>query len=147
MGPIVRAADFLPQLNKPYFVSKKDFATGFYLIFSGLFKKIVISDFINVNFVGYIFDDPSKHTGLECLLGVYGYALVIYCDFSGYSDMAIGIARWCGFKIPPNFTSPYQSKSITEFWRRWHISLSSWLRDYLYIPLGGNRKGKVQDLY
>ncbi|HMG82076.1 MAG TPA: MBOAT family O-acyltransferase [Ferruginibacter sp.] len=139
MGPIVRASDFLPQLDKPYYVSKDDFATGFYLIFSGLFKKIVISDFINVNFVGYIFDDPSKHVGLECLLGVYGYALVIYCDFSGYSDMAIGIARWCGITIPPNFNSPYQSSSITEFWRRWHISLSSWLRDYLYIPLGGSR--------
>jgi D-alanyl-lipoteichoic acid acyltransferase DltB (MBOAT superfamily) len=144
MGPIVRAADFLPQLDKPYFVSKQDFAEGFYLIFSGLFKKIVISDFIMVNLVGYIFDDPSKHVGLECLLAVYGYALVIYCDFSGYSDMAIGIARWCGIHIPPNFDSPYQSKSITEFWRRWHISLSSWLRDYLYIPLGGSRKGKVR---
>ena len=144
MGPIVRAADFLPQLDKPYFVSKQDFASGFYLIFSGLFKKIVISDFINVNYVGYIFDDPSRHTGLECLLGVYGYALVIYCDFSGYSDMAIGIAKWCGFSIPPNFLSPYQSASITEFWRRWHTSLSSWLRDYLYIPLGGNRKGKIR---
>ena len=144
MGPIVRAADFLPQLDKPYFVSRRDFAEGFYLIFSGLFKKIIISDFINVNLVGYIFDDPSKHVGLECLLGVYGYALVIYCDFSGYSDMAIGIARWCGIHIPPNFDSPYQSRSITEFWRRWHISLSSWLRDYLYIPLGGSRKGKVR---
>jgi len=109
-----------------------------------LFKKIVISDFINVNFVGYIFDDPSKHTGLECLMGVYGYALVIYCDFSGYSDMAIGIARWCGFKIAANFDSPYKSSTITEFWRRWHISLSTWLRDYVYIPLGGNRKGKVR---
>lgn len=144
MGPIVRAADFLPQLDKPYFVSRQDFADGFYLIFSGLFKKIVISDFISANLVGYIFDDPSKHVGLECLLGIYGYALVIYCDFSGYSDMAIGIAKWCGFRIPPNFLSPYQSSSITEFWRRWHISLSSWLRDYLYIPLGGNRKGKVR---
>jgi len=144
MGPIVRAADFLPQLDKPYFITKKDFASGFYLIFSGLFKKIVISDFIQSNLVGYIFDDPSKHVGLECLLGVYGYALVIYCDFSGYSDMAIGIAKWCGFNIPPNFLSPYQSSSITEFWRRWHISLSSWLRDYLYIPLGGSRKGKVR---
>jgi alginate O-acetyltransferase complex protein AlgI len=144
MGPIVRAADFLPQLNRPYYVSKEDFARGFYLIFSGLFKKIVISDFINVNFVGYIFDDPSKHTGLECLMGVYGYALVIYCDFSGYSDMAIGIARWCGFKIVANFDSPYKSSTITEFWRRWHISLSTWLRDYVYIPLGGNRKGKVR---
>jgi len=144
MGPIVRAADFLPQLDKPYVVSRQDFATGFYLIFSGLFKKIVISDFINVNFVGYIFDDPSMHTGLECLMAVYGYALVIYCDFSGYSDMAIGIAKWCGFSIPPNFLSPYQSASVTEFWRRWHISLSSWLRDYLYISLGGNRKGKLR---
>ena len=145
MGPIVRAADFLPQFDKPYFVSKQDFAEGFYLIFSGLFKKIVISDFINVNFVAYVFDDPSKHVGLECLLAVYGYALVIYCDFSGYSDMAIGIARWCGFNIPANFNSPYQSKSITEFWRRWHISLSSWLKDYLYIfALGGNRRGKIK---
>jgi alginate O-acetyltransferase complex protein AlgI len=144
MGPIVRAADFLPQLDKPYFISRQDFASGFYLIFSGLFKKIVISDFISANLVGYIFDDPSKHVGLECLLGVYGYALVIYCDFSGYSDMAIGIAKWCGFNIPPNFLSPYQSSSITEFWRRWHISLSSWLKDYLYIPLGGSRKGKIR---
>jgi alginate O-acetyltransferase complex protein AlgI len=144
MGPIVRAADFLPQLDKPYFVSKKEFASGFYLIFSGLFKKIVISDFIYTNLVSYVFDDPSRHVGLECLLAVYGYALVIYCDFSGYSDIAIGIAKWCGFDIPPNFLSPYQSKSITEFWRRWHISLSSWLRDYLYIPLGGSRKGKVR---
>jgi D-alanyl-lipoteichoic acid acyltransferase DltB (MBOAT superfamily) len=144
MGPIVRAADFLPQIDKPYYVSKQDFASGFYLIFSGFFKKIVISDFINVNFVGYVFDDPSLHSGLECLLGVYGYALVIYCDFSGYSDIAIGIAKWCGFSIPPNFLSPYQSSSITEFWRRWHTSLSNWLRDYLYIPLGGSRKGKIR---
>lgn len=144
MGPIVRAADFLPQLDKPYFVSKKDFAAGFYLIFSGLFKKIVISDFLYVNLVSYVFDDPSRYIGMQCLMAVYGYALVIYCDFSGYSDMAIGIAKWCGFNIPPNFLSPYQSSSITEFWRRWHISLSSWLRDYLYIPLGGNRKGKIR---
>lgn len=144
MGPIVRAADFIPQISQPYRLNSEDIGKGMYLIMGGLFKKIVISDFIYQNFVQYIFDDPSKHTGLECLLGVYGYALVIYCDFSGYSDMALGIARWTGFKIPPNFDSPYQSSSITEFWRRWHISLSSWLRDYLYIPLGGNRKGKVR---
>jgi D-alanyl-lipoteichoic acid acyltransferase DltB (MBOAT superfamily) len=144
MGPIVRAADFIPQISQPYVLDREDIGTGMYLIISGLFKKIVISDFIYLNFVQYIFDDPSKHTGLECLLGVYGYALVIYCDFSGYSDMAIGIARWTGFKIPANFATPYQSASITEFWRRWHISLSSWLRDYLYIPLGGNRKGRVR---
>jgi alginate O-acetyltransferase complex protein AlgI len=144
MGPIVRAADFIPQISEEYELSSEDIGKGMYLIISGLFKKVVISDFIYQNFVQYIFDDPSKHTGLECLLGVYGYARVIYCDFSGYSDMALGIARWTGFKIPPNFDSPYQSSSITEFWRRWHISLSSWLRDYLYIPLGGNRKGKVR---
>ena len=144
MGPIVRASDFIPQIAKPYTVSNADFAKGFYLIAGGLFKKIVISDYINVNFVQYFFEDPSLHSGIECLVAVYGYALVIYCDFSGYSDMAIGIARWTGFRLPVNFLSPYQSASITEFWRRWHISLSSWLRDYLYIPLGGNRKGRVR---
>ena len=144
MGPIVRAADFIPQISQPYELDSEDIGKGMYLIIAGLFKKVVISDFIYQNFVQYIFDDPSKHTGLECLLGVYGYAMVIYCDFSGYSDMALGIARWTGFKIPPNFDSPYQSSSITEFWRRWHISLSSWLRDYLYIPLGGNRKGRFR---
>jgi len=144
MGPIVRGADFIPQIHQPFKVVNEDFARGFYLIVAGLFKKIVISDYINVNFVAYIFDDPSRHTGIECLFGVYAYAMVIYCDFSGYSDMAIGLAQWLGFKIPDNFRSPYQSASITEFWRRWHISLSSWLKDYLYIPLGGNRKGKVR---
>jgi D-alanyl-lipoteichoic acid acyltransferase DltB (MBOAT superfamily) len=140
MGPIVRANDFIPQIDKPYAISENDFAKGFYLIVSGLFKKLIISDYITLNFVNYVFDDPSRHTGLENLFAVYGYAVVIYCDFSGYSDIAIGIARWLGFRIPANFLSPYQSKDITTFWRRWHISLSSWLKDYLYIPLGGNRK-------
>lgn len=144
MGPIVRAHDFIPQINKPYVISENDFAKGFYLIISGLIKKLIISDFITLNFVDYIFDDPSRYTGLENLFAVYGYAVVIYCDFSGYSDIAIGIAKWLGFTIPANFKSPYQSKNITEFWRRWHISLSSWLRDYLYIPLGGNKKGVVR---
>ncbi len=139
MGPIVRAHDFVPQINKPYVLTETDFAKGFYLIISGLFKKLIISDYITVNFVNYIFDDPGRYTGLENLFAVYAFAVVIYCDFSGYSDIAIGIARWLGFIIPPNFLSPYQSRNITEFWRRWHISLSSWLRDYLYIPLGGNR--------
>jgi alginate O-acetyltransferase complex protein AlgI len=140
MGPIVRANDFIPQINKPYNITETDFAKGFYLIVSGLFKKLIISDFITLNFVNYIFDDPSRYTGLENLFAVYGYAIVIYCDFSGYSDVAIGIARWLGFRIPTNFLSPYQSSNITFFWRRWHISLSSWLKDYLYIPLGGNKK-------
>ncbi len=140
MGPIVRAKDFIPQLRQPYAVSREDFSYGFYLIVSGLFKKLVISDYISTNFVDYVFDGPALHTGLECLLAVYGYAVVIYCDFSGYSDVAIGLSRWLGIHIPANFASPYQSRSITEFWRRWHISLSSWLKDYLYIfSFGGNR--------
>jgi len=143
MGPIVRAHDFIPQINEPYAISDKDFTKGFYLIISGLIKKLIISDYLTLNYVNYIFDDPARYTGIENLFAVYAYAIVIYCDFSGYSDIAIGIARWLGFKIPPNFLSPYQSKSITEFWRRWHISLSSWLRDYLYIPLGGNRNGTI----
>ena len=147
MGPIVRAADFIPQIYKPYALDNRQFARGFYLIFTGLFKKIVISDFLQTNYVYRVFEDSdslSRLTGIECLLGVYCYAMVIYCDFSGYSDVAIGLARWFGFEIPVNFDSPYQSRNITEFWRRWHISLSSWLRDYLYIPLGGNRKGKAR---
>ena len=145
MGPIVRARDFIPQLHKPYEVTQTDFTEGFYLIVSGLFKKLIISDYLTLNLVNYIFDDPARHTGLECLVALFAYAIVIYCDFSGYSDVAIGIARWLGITIPPNFLSPYQSRSITEFWRRWHISLSSWLKDYLYIFwLGGNRKGKFR---
>ncbi len=144
MGPIVRAADFIPQIRKDIFITNSDIARGMYLILGGLFKKVVISDFIYINYVQYIFDDPSRHSGIECLLGVYGYAMVIYCDFSGYSDMAIGMAKWMGFSINENFDSPYQSSSITEFWRRWHISLSSWLKDYLYISLGGNRVGKFR---
>ena len=144
MGPIVRAKDFIPQLKKPYFVSQSDFSRGFYLIISGLIKKLIISDYISLNLVDYVFDGPTLHNGFECLIAMYGYAIVIYCDFSGYSDVAIGISKWLGITIPPNFLSPYQSTSISEFWRKWHISLSSWLRDYLYIPLGGNKGGKVR---
>jgi len=143
MGPIVRAHDFVPQINEPYVISERDFAKGFFLIISGLIKKLVISDYITLNMVDYMFDNPALHTGVENLMAVYGYAMVIYCDFSGYSEIAIGIALWLGFKIPPNFMSPYQSLNITEFWRRWHISLSTWLKDYLYIPLGGNRNFSV----
>ena len=143
MGPIVRAHDFVPQINEPYVISERDFAKGFFLIISGLIKKLVISDYITLNMVDYMFDNPALHTGVENLMAVYGYAMVIYCDFSGYSEIAIGIALWLGFKIPPNFMSPYQSLNITEFWRRWHISLSRWLKDYLYIPLGGNRNFSI----
>ncbi|MCL1943678.1 MAG: MBOAT family protein [Candidatus Azobacteroides sp.] len=143
-GPIVRARDFIPQMQEKIFISKEMFGTGIFLIMAGLFKKAVISDYISVNFVERIFDEPTLYSGLENLFGVYGYALQIYCDFSGYSDMAIGLALLLGFKFKMNFDSPYKSATVTEFWRRWHISLSAWLRDYLYIPLGGNRKGKVR---
>ena len=143
-GPIVRARDFIPQIRQPLFVSSEMFGTGVFFIISGLFKKAVISDYISVNFVERIFDNPALYSGVENLFGVYGYALQIYCDFSGYSDMAIGLALLLGFRFPMNFNSPYKADSITDFWHRWHISLSTWLRDYLYISLGGNRKGKAR---
>ena len=143
-GPIVRARDFAPQIRKPIEVTSAMFARGCYFIAIGLFKKAVISDYISLNFVDRIFDNPSLYSGVENLLGVYGYTLQIYCDFSGYSDMAIGIALLLGFRFPLNFNAPYRSESITDFWRRWHISLSSWIRDYIYISLGGNRRGKVR---
>jgi D-alanyl-lipoteichoic acid acyltransferase DltB (MBOAT superfamily) len=143
-GPIVRARDFLPQIRRPLIVTQEMFGHGIFLIICGLFKKAIISDYISVNFVDRIFDAPLLYSGLENLMAVYGYALQIYCDFSGYSDMAIGIALLLGYRFPKNFDSPYRSAGITEFWRRWHISLSGWLRDYLYISLGGNRKGKFR---
>ena len=121
--------------------------TGIFLIAIGLFKKAIISDYISLNFVDRIFDDPALYSGVECLAAVYGYALQIYCDFSGYSDMAIGLALLLGFRFPKNFDAPYHSATITEFWRRWHISLSMWLRDYLYISLGGNRKGRLRTYF
>ena len=147
-GPIVRARDFLVQIRQnPITVSREMFGTGIYLIAIGLFKKAVISDYISLNFVDRIFDDPALYSGMECLAAVYGYALQIYCDFSGYSDMAIGLALLLGFRFPKNFDAPYHSATITEFWRRWHISLSMWLRDYLYISLGGNRKGRLRTYF
>jgi D-alanyl-lipoteichoic acid acyltransferase DltB (MBOAT superfamily) len=143
-GPIVRASDFIPQIFKPVFVTDKMIGRAVFLIAGGMLKKIVIADYISANFVDRIFDNPTLYTGLENLVGVYGYALQIYCDFSGYSDIAIGIALLMGFHFNINFNSPYQSKNITEFWRRWHISLSTWLKDYLYISLGGNQKGRFR---
>ena len=146
-GPIVRAKDFIPQIRTNSVVTREMFGRAVFLILIGLFKKAVISDYISLNFVDRIFDNPLLYTGFENLMGVYGYALQIYCDFSGYSDMAIGIALIMGFHFKPNFDSPYKSATITEFWRRWHISLSSWLKDYLYISLGGNRKGKIRTYF
>ncbi len=143
-GPIVRARDFIPQIRRQPIVTRGMFGTGLFLILTGLFKKAVVSDYLSLNFVDRIFDEPLLYTGFECLTGIYGYALQIYCDFSGYSDMAIGLALLLGFHFPKNFDAPYKSATITEFWHRWHISLSTWLRDYLYISLGGNRKGRFK---
>ena len=146
-GPIVRARDFIPQIRRPVVVTPEMFGRGVYFIAAGLFKKAILSDYISVNFVERIFDNPGLYSGIENLFGVYGYALQIYCDFSGYSDMAIGLALLLGFHFPLNFRSPYKASSITEFWHRWHISLSTWLRDYLYISMGGNRRGKLRTYF
>ena len=143
-GPIVRAKDFIPQIYRRPQLLKAEYGEALTLLISGLIKKAIIGDFIGANLVDLIFAEPTRFTGIENLFAVYGYAMQIYCDFSGYSDMAIGIALLLGFRFNINFDSPYQSGNITEFWRRWHISLSTWLRDYLYIPLGGNRKGKLR---
>lgn len=142
-GPIVRAKDFIPQIYQKITLTKKETSFALFLIIGGLLKKAVISDYISINFVDRIFDAPNSYTPFENLMAVYGYSLQIYCDFSGYSDMAIGLALLMGFTLPENFRTPYQSKNITEFWHRWHISLSTWLKDYLYIPLGGNRQGSL----
>lgn len=141
-GPIVRAAEFIPQLYQKYRLTRQEFGHAIFLILNGLVKKMLISDYISINFVDRVFQSPGSFTGFENLMAVYGYSIQIYCDFSGYTDLAIGVALLLGFKLPINFNSPYKAINITDFWRRWHISLSSWLRDYLYIPLGGNKKGK-----
>ena len=143
-GPIVRAIDFAPQIRRPLQISNQLFGMGVYFVLIGLAKKCIISDYIAQNFVDRIFDNPTLFSGGEVLLGLYGYTVQIYCDFSGYSDMAIGISALLGFTIPMNFNAPWKSDSVTDFWRRWHISLSSWIRDYVYIPLGGNRRGELR---
>jgi D-alanyl-lipoteichoic acid acyltransferase DltB (MBOAT superfamily) len=112
-----------------------------------LIKKVVIADYISGNFVDRIFENPSLYSGFENLLGSISFTLQLYCDFSGYSDMAIGIALLLGYRFKDNFRSPFKSQNPSEFWRRWHISLSTWLRDYIYIPLGGNRRGKVRTYF
>jgi len=143
-GPIVRASEFIPQLYREFHLTKREFSHALFLISKGLIKKIIISDFIATNFIDRVFDAPSIYSGFENLMAVYGYGLQIYCDFSGYTDIAIGLGLILGFRLPINFNSPYKAAGIADFWKRWHISLSRWLKDYLYIPLGGNRKGKFR---
>ncbi|HLG19341.1 MAG TPA: MBOAT family O-acyltransferase [Bdellovibrionota bacterium] len=140
-GPLVRAANFLPQVARPVTLRWRNFESGIWLFSQGLVKKLLIADRIAF-FVDPVFSDPASYSGSTLLLAVIAYSIQIYCDFSGYSDMAIALARSLGFTFPENFRMPYLSLNVTEFWQRWHITLSNWLRDYLYISLGGNRKGK-----
>ncbi|MDE5940987.1 MAG: MBOAT family protein [Muribaculaceae bacterium] len=141
-GPVVRARDMLPQIAANPRVTRAMAGEGLFLIITGLVKKVVVADYLSGNFVDRIFDNPSLYSGFENLMGAYAFTIQLYCDFSGYSDMAIGLALLMGYRFADNFNAPLKSQSPTEFWRRWHISLSTWLRDYIYIPLGGNRKGK-----
>jgi len=141
-GPIVRAAFFLPQLYRgtPARIAA---APALLMILGGLFKKVVIANYIATDLVDPVFFDPESFPTIDLLAAMYGYAVQIYCDFSAYSDIAIGIAALLGYYFPPNFNQPYRATSFQDFWRRWHISLSSWLRDYLYKPLGGSRDGRL----
>ena len=140
-GPVVRAKDMLPQIAGNPVVTRAMTGEGLFLIIMGLVKKVVVADYLSGNFVDRIFDNPALYSGFENLMGAYAFTIQLYCDFSGYSDMAIGLALLMGYRFKDNFNAPLKSQSPTEFWRRWHISLSTWLRDYIYIPLGGNRKG------
>lgn len=142
-GPIVRAADYLPQLKKPLRIEGHNVWAGTQIFIVGLFKKLMVADAV-APFVNQVFADPNFYNSPTVWLAVLGYSIQIYCDFSGYSDMAIGTARMFGFVLNRNFYMPYLATSVTEFWQRWHISLSTWLRDYLYISLGGNRKGELR---
>ena len=138
-GPIVRASEFIPQLYKKFFLGRKQFGIAVFWIINGLAKKLILSDYIAVNFIDRVFENPQLFTGFENLAALFGYSLQVYADFSGYTDIAIGVAMLMGFYLPQNFNSPYKASNPQDFWRRWHMSLSRWLKNYLYIPLGGNR--------
>jgi len=141
-GPIVRPNELIPQLRVRRDPRHVDVAGAAWLILGGLFKKVVISSYLASTIVDPVFGDPARHSALEAFFAIVGYAVVIYADFSGYTDIAIGVAKLLGFQFPENFNRPYSARSLREFWHRWHMTLSRWLRDYLYIPLGGNRKGE-----
>jgi alginate O-acetyltransferase complex protein AlgI len=142
-GPIVRASELLPQLEAPRDPRRVDVSRAFVLIVSGLFLKVVIANHLATHIVDDVFAAPNRHSSLEVLVAVYGYAVQIFADFCGYTNIAIGVVLLLGFEFPQNFASPYAAVSLQDFWRRWHMTLSRWLRDYLYIPLGGNRKGRL----
>jgi len=138
-GPIIRASEFVPQIEKKFFLARRQFGIAVFWIINGLSKKIILSDYLAVNFVDRVFENPGMFSGFENLVALFGYSLQVYADFSGYTDIAIGIAMLMGFYLPKNFNSPYKATNPGDFWKRWHISLSNWLKDYLYIPIGGNR--------
>ena len=142
-GPIVRARDFIPQIRQPFQLNKDEFSWAVIQIVKGLIKKIVLADYIAIHFIDKVADAPEAYPGFVSVLAMWGYSLQIYGDFSGYTDIAIGISRLMGFKLLENFHSPYKAINVADFWRRWHKSLGSWLRDYLYIPLGGNKTGGI----
>ncbi len=138
-GPIIKASDFIPQLYRKYFLSRHMFGIAVFWILNGLMKKIILSDYLAVNFIDRVFDNPQLFSGFENLMALFTYSLQVYADFSGYTDIAIGLSLLMGFHLPANFNSPYKAQNCGNFWKRWHISLSRWLQTYLYIPLGGNR--------
>jgi D-alanyl-lipoteichoic acid acyltransferase DltB (MBOAT superfamily) len=143
-GPIIRANQFMPQLYKKFFLSRRQFGIAVFWILNGLMKKLILSDYLAVNFVDRVIENPHLFTAFENLSAIFVYSLQVYADFSGYTDIAIGVAMLMGFYMPKNFHAPYKATNPGDFWKRWHISLSTWLKDYLYIPLGGNRKGKLR---
>lgn len=145
-GPIVRAGEFIPQISKPTVISAADFNSGTFMILKGLLKKMIFADYLAMHFMDKVFDAPAMFSGFTNIMALFGYSLQIYGDFSGYTDIAIGLALLMGFRLPVNFNSPYKAQNTSDFWRRWHISLSSFLRDYLYIPLGGNRNATAASI-
>jgi D-alanyl-lipoteichoic acid acyltransferase DltB (MBOAT superfamily) len=143
-GPIVRASQLLPQLQRKITLRDEQVTQGLFLIATGMVKKVVIADYLSVNLVDRVFDQPELYSAAEVVIALYGFTMQIYCDFSGYTDVARGSAKLMGLELPENFDRPYQSTSPAEFWRRWHMTLSTWLRDYLYFPLGGSHVGPVR---
>jgi alginate O-acetyltransferase complex protein AlgI len=143
-GPIVRPQEFIPQIRKEFSLNREEFGSATFLLLSGLVKKIVFADYLSVNLIGRVFENPHLFSGFENLLAVYGYTLQIYFDFSGYTDIAVGTALLLGFRLPPNFNAPYRARNISEFWRRWHMSLTTWFRDYLFLPLAYLLSGRMK---
>ncbi len=138
-GPIVRADEFLPQLHRPPRLSAARMEEGLFLVFKGVVKKVLLGDWIAAQLTDLIFASPENYTSAELLFALYAFTLQLYADFSGYSDIAVGVAKLMGYDMPENFDRPYQAKNVGEFWRRWHMTLSTWLRDYLFFPLGGSK--------